>query len=351
MSKTHLAEGWAEAISDRIGQQRGGGDPETQLWLDDEKRYGPPVARMRHKMRQQGIKPERVVSVARDLRAGAYVYMGEQFSRLVRPRTQPGKGWFAQGGNPRYLDSLPQAQIDSALTEYRRLVETMERVDAQDRPSPARGRDIREELDYQAIQEQVGQAALTRGGYGWKSVQDEALGLIYDLQGYHGKPEVLTEAEMDRRIANGWIEVWRGFGAPPGGVEYAEAFRSGDRHYAGLGVHGNGTYTAFGSDAAYQAGTYTVDPPGSGGPIEPRAMVRMAIPPEAKLINMLDVAHVHEVRGDFGIRDPLRAARGRVLSDGGRLAAAMGYDGMALERDGRGVYVIFNRSMLAVQEG
>jgi hypothetical protein len=211
----------------------------------------------------------------------------------------------------------------------------------------ARGRDIREEIDYAELDGLVRiSGAGRRAGQ-----QDQALAAIYDAQGFHGKPEVVSEAELDRRIANGWIEVWRGFGGPPEGTEYAEAFRSGDRHYAGLGVHGNGTYAASGSDAEYQAGTYTHKVPGSSMEPNRGSLVRMAIPDGANLINMNDIRFVQEVRGDYGIRDPLRAARGRVLSDDGRLAAAMGYDGMALERDGRGIYVIFNRSILAVQEG
>jgi len=217
----------------------------------------------------------------------------------------------------------------------------------------ARGRDLREELDYQAIQVEVGRDALFRMGYGYKGVQDDALVLLYDRQGFHGKPEVLTETEMDARIASGWREAWRGFGAPPGGIEYAEAFRTGDRHYAGIGVTGNGTYAAFGPDGAYQALTYTKQPAGGAGPVEPRALVRIAVPPDARILDHYDISSIVEVRGDYGIHDPARAARGRVLADDGRLAAAMGYDAieMADHTDERGVLVIFNRSILAVQEG
>ena len=210
----------------------------------------------------------------------------------------------------------------------------------------ARGRDIRDELDYTAIQDEVGVAGLVRSGYGWKSVEDQAMSIIYEQQGFHGKPEVLTEAEMDQRIASGWIEVWRGFGAPSeGGTEYAEQFRTGDRHYAGLGVRANGTYTAL---ARHQAVTYTAAIPGMTylEDDHEKALVRMAIPPDARIEDEFNMAYVQEIRGDHGIRDPLRAARGRVLSDDGRLAAAMGFDALV----GRGVYVIFNRSMLAVQE-
>jgi hypothetical protein len=117
---------WAERISEQIGHRR---DPEIQRWLGEEKTYGPPVARMRHKMREQRLEPGQVAVEASDLRAGRYVYGGERFDRLVRPRTGPGKGWFVQSSNPQYLDSLPQAQVESRLAEYRRLVETMRRVE------------------------------------------------------------------------------------------------------------------------------------------------------------------------------------------------------------------------------
>lgn len=116
---------WAERVSEQIGRRH---DP-VQQWLDEEKVYGPPVARMRHKMREQRLGPGQIATEASDLRAGAYVYGGERFDRLVRPRTGPGKGWFVQGGNPLYLDAIPQDQIERRLAEYRRLVETAQRVE------------------------------------------------------------------------------------------------------------------------------------------------------------------------------------------------------------------------------
>jgi hypothetical protein len=297
-------------------------------------------------MRRQRIEPGMIATRGTELRAGQYVYTGERFDRLVRPRAQAGKGWFVQGDNPRYLGSLPQAQIDLALAEYQRLVETVERVESRSKHERARGRDIREELDYESLWG-LAKNLGDRVDYGQ---QDDALAEIYQRQGFHGRPEVLTEAEMDQRIADGWVEVWRGFGAPPEGIGYAEAFRRGETHYAGLGVHGNGTYAAFGSDASFQASTYTYHRDFGRLEDSPRALVRMAIPPDANVGSLFDMAYVPEVRGAYGVSDPVRAARGRVFSDDGRLAAAMGYDALVLDQNGRGVYLILNRSMLAVQE-
>lgn len=119
-------EAWAQRISEQIGRKH---DPEIQQWLDEEKTYGPLVAGMRRAMREQRLKPEQIAVHASDLQAGRYVYGSERrFDRLVRPRTQVGKGWFVQGSNPQYLDSLPQAQIEGRLAEYRRLLETEQRV-------------------------------------------------------------------------------------------------------------------------------------------------------------------------------------------------------------------------------
>lgn len=113
-------------------------DPETRQWLDDEKRYGPKYAAAARAMRQQGLKPEQIATRPEDLRAGMHVLVGDRFHRLVRPRSQPGKGWFTQGGNPQYLDSMPDAQLRSALLDYNR---TMEAVQTKKAPPRKAGKE------------------------------------------------------------------------------------------------------------------------------------------------------------------------------------------------------------------
>lgn len=215
---------------------------------------------------------------------------------------------------------------------------------------PVRGRDIRDELDYGAIHRSVGDIGLRRFGVRslWDDQGDRALEQIYDVQGFHAKPEVVSESELDRRIASGWTEIWRGFGKQNEGL-YAELFRTGDRHYPGLGVRGNGTYAAFGPDAMSQASAYTNADSAADWRGVP-GLARMAISPDAKIVHANDLDYVDEVRGPVG-QSGERLSRGMVLADAGRLAAAMGYDAIEIGRgQGRGSYIILNRSVLAVQE-
>lgn len=78
--------------------------------------------------------------------------------------------------------------------------------------------------------------------------QDEALTAIARLQGFDGPPDIVSDADLDERVAAGEREMWRGFNATDGGGEaqtrgFATEFLHGP-YFAGAGTFGNGNYTA-----------------------------------------------------------------------------------------------------------
>jgi hypothetical protein len=209
---------------------------------------------------------------------------------------------------------------------------------------------------------------------------DRMLGEVYRLQGYHTKPEVLPAEQMDRRVASGWTEVFRGFGDLPDAKRYVEDFRSGDEHYPGLGVRGNGTYstTVFQeaheytdppiSDEAWTALSdeqmYEMDASLAADHTKWPGILRMAISPHARIADynptygppgqlwdefMADRAAAREQS-----RDDLAA-----IQDLGRYAALRGYDAIripgglgsifGMDDETADHYIILNRGAVAVQ--
>ena len=255
------------------------------------------------------------------------------------------------------------------------------------------GRNLVDELDYDRLAEMVGE---TKYGFG----ADLALEEIYHQQGFHGKPTVVSQAKMDELEAKGYQVVYRGInsryqepGIPypkdeqfPTGLEYAEMFRSGDTHRGGFGVYGNGTYATPSADLARG---YANRHNGT--------VVRMALKPGARTITHEELGVIADqfnrdgqfrllyeqynrrlaagedpadVRADYEVErrrinsDPTldrNHPRTRVLSDYGRLAAALGYDAILASpvpkgwrADDRGLeyqeWVILNRGALLVDE-
>jgi len=247
------------------------------------------------------------------------------------------------------------------------------------------GRDIRTKLDYADLSQDMPGVVTSSGR------PDNALGKIVAMQGFDGRPEVVSQAEMDHRVANGWTELWRGVSGhyvdPPdlynGDVKHvtarenAESFRTGD-YYPGVGIFGNGTYTTTRHEEAFGYGA-------------DEGMIRMALRPDARVVDwdeLQKIAHkyfggvypeairergTNRVLAATGagmsleeakrLREPYRqlsdrlGERSAVLRDAGRLAAAMGFDAIAVQprnenfRDGRIMYhVVLNRTAVAVQE-
>lgn len=240
------------------------------------------------------------------------------------------------------------------------------------------GRDIRTKLDYDQLSTQL-VGALEAGG------SDPALHSIVREQGFDGTPEVISALEMERRIDSGWHEMWRGVRGytvildpdhpyTSESVSYssrdaAQQFREGD-YFAGRGVFGNGTYASVDQTEALGYGDYM-----NGG------LLRIALDSDAKVADFDELLKLGDkynsaywatgmmIRGfkTTAPDTPQRAAskatsdrlvnKTKVLTDLGRLAAAMGYDAIAVQprnhkmRDGRTMYyIILNRTAVAVQE-
>jgi hypothetical protein len=195
---------------------------------------------------------------------------------------------------------------------------------------------------------------------------DGALRVAMDRAGFSGKPKVVSKKEMDALIASGsHIEVFRGFGKDADSAAHAEQYRSGE-HYAGKGTFGNGTYTTTLRTTAQKYAN------------KPGALVRMAIPRDAHMIDYLDRQKRivepnldRHAKEEEGIRKKLRATKmtdddlytalnrktmNNALYNNEAVAAVHhGYDVVHVPArpggDGEEFYVVLNRSKMVVQKG
>lgn len=71
---------------------------------------------------------------------------------------------------------------------------------------------------------------------------DPALAAMYRDAGFNAKPDVVNDDELDKHVAEGEREVWRGVQQR----RYAEEFATSDEQFPGVGHLGNGTYVAIG---------------------------------------------------------------------------------------------------------
>jgi hypothetical protein len=249
--------------------------------------------------------------------------------------------------------------------------------------TPARGVDLTEaphvpwdELGAQ-VRDQSGDKFVERD-------PDHALDAIYEMQGYHGRPRVASRTEMDELVGSGWVEIWRGHAGSNTTIQEAqqraEDYRSGDRHRAGRGIFGNGSYFGALSEARNYAKfdhvRYREVYPGTNpeqadaedlafdDPDSPywAGLTRAVLPPDARVIDVADAKQFYlETIGpelDLSASDPRAgmSSRGWTLADLGRASALRGYDAIRVPASygaGRGgdFYVVLNRSILVVQEG
>lgn len=212
----------------------------------------------------------------------------------------------------------------------------------------------------------------------WKS--DPTLGQIMQLQGFHGKPQVVTTEEMDNLTHKNLTEVFRGISGSEGSKKtYTEQYRTGE-HYVGIGIYGNGTYTSNMKKTAHEyAGN--VNPQSNDG------ILRMAIKKEARVIDYDTVEHerkkgiekIHQeadekqieidrrsvialqagdenafnqIRNEASSVNMVRVAKMNVYRDTGRYAALKGYD-VITQRQGQSdetFFVILNRTAMIVEE-
>ena len=185
---------------------------------------------------------------------------------------------------------------------------------------------------------------------------DRSLAELQHAQGFDGKPDIVTEAELAKHIAAGELELWRG-DTKPG---HTDNLMLGDYH-AGLGVHGSGTYTAVASaNGAGVARSYAKSSGNDG------LIVRMSLKRDARVIaydKLKELARqtVEKAQRDWQAAqasgDRVAAARAKTLewlasgkSERGasRFAVALGYDAIDVNtsRNLHGQYIILNRTAL-----
>lgn len=158
-------------------------------------------------------------------------------------------------------------------------------------------------------------------------------------RGFDGLPEVVTKEQMDRYVAEGAPELFRGLDSygmrGKTGEDLAEQFRCGEL-YVGTGLFGNGVYVAYGADK-YDAEGYM-------GAQEEGAILRMILKADAKAISYDELL-------DQQNRDPLLQAHPE-LEDPGRYATFKGYDviDVGATKNRPKYMVILNRTAIKVQD-
>lgn len=126
--------------------------------------------------------------------------------------------------------------------------------------------------------------------------------------------QVKTRAAVDREIAGGGLEVYRGVTDP----SYADAMRRGDP-YSGTGDYGSGVYVATDRGTAE---SYAAGPEGEGQ----GAVVRGAIDRRAKVVSVEEIERLHYAA----------AQRGEISYslDLGEFAKRLGYDAIRVRDKG-----------------
>ena len=209
---------------------------------------------------------------------------------------------------------------------------------------------------YQVIrQKRIEKESLNTG------IGDLKLEVIADLQGFSGKPKVVSSEEMAKLEKEGWTIAYRGIGDEQTedgtilGEELAEQFRTGE-YFGGLGTSGNGTY--FSSDerlAEWYAGRTTKARLGgiqysTPSDTETGAVLKVAIPPNVlmtegfkeELATHRDALMNEKLGGFYGADDIGR----KLAARGIRGVEATAFINSANEK----IYIIWDRSMLVVEE-
>jgi hypothetical protein len=194
--------------------------------------------------------------------------------------------------------------------------------------------------------------------------------------GFHKKPTLLSKEKMDAHIQQGNRELFRGIGGRQGEAEkYVEQFKTGE-YFAGKGVYGNGTYTAYGEDRMEVAKQFADG-------VE-KNILRMALKQDAKIISYdaliemqkaeftalqeeeralrrkarREADRIYDETGDDDkVEEFLKEAAKkweemekyrRVLADPGRYALYKGYD--AIDIPSPGFMLVLNRGKVFVQK-
>lgn len=230
------------------------------------------------------------------------------------------------------------------------------------------GQVLQQILGYQTMQGVLAGTVPVTAGAQRTAGDDQFMKEMNKEAGFDGLPHLVNEAQMNFFTQSGEIEMFRGCNHGPRG----EAFQSGE-FYAGVGIHGNGTYTAGVTktqtpiQAIQTAQGYTrlssyqwssTDP-------DPGVIFRLVAKGDAKLsteraleaaskkftaeINRLYQGRINaaatraDKQAQMQERDRLLA----VFSDTGRVGLLLGYDGYYCT--GADYYVMLNRTAMRVQ--
>jgi hypothetical protein len=157
---------------------------------------------------------------------------------------------------------------------------------------------------------------------------------IIQEQGFDGPPHVVTRRKLDRYVAAGEVELFRGVAD----ARFTDQMRAGD-FFVGRGGEIDGAYAAAGPHALEVARGYA-----RGG-----VVIRMTLKQGARVRSWreLEALEAAELREHSMPSDLIRV----LYNDFGRLAAYLGYDAVHIvdfpEVDN---YVVLNRTALRVQQ-
>lgn len=216
---------------------------------------------------------------------------------------------------------------------------------------------------YQGVRQKLIQKQSVNTGIG-----DLQLEIIADKQGFSGKPKVVSSDEMARLEKDGWTIAYRGLEdlvdereQPLPAEELIEQFKTGN-YFAGNGTSGNGIYFARDETVANTyAGNTTKKTIGgitynAESDIKRGAVMKVAIPPNV----LMSEADFKDALGK--LRDSMKGTYydGDWYGDDdiGRNLAAKGVRGVEITlslglgnvQDGSKAVIIYDRSMLAVEE-
>jgi hypothetical protein len=181
---------------------------------------------------------------------------------------------------------------------------------------------------------------------------DSWLTLIGTDQGFDKKPTVVSSADLDDAISGGAIEMFRGVIPNKSTGESAESvadkFTRG-AYEPGLGIYGNGYYTSVSRDVAEVYATRTLTPSGSIGKTKRGTVTRMALKPDARVIDYDDLVYLMYRYHDK--QDVPKHIRLAVAADPGRFAAMLGYDAVKISNANDGAPPTKGRPVIYVRGG
>jgi SPP1 gp7 family putative phage head morphogenesis protein len=199
------------------------------------------------------------------------------------------------------------------------------------------------------------------------TVDDRWMKAMNKASGADALPAVVTKAKMDKLISEGAEEMFRGVSDP----KMAEQFKTGSL-FAGKGIYGNGTYTAYGSDGLPEASNYASLARNSGG------LMRMTLKRDAKIVTpgelkdgyykmaekieaessartkkIMDALKNVEItenvaEAKLGKIEKANFAMERYYSDIGRYALSQGYDAINITKTE--YLIVLNRGAVIVQK-